>query len=173
VKKVKRSDPFLVARIILMDWNHWKLFQFRPALDLLGSEPKRSLFRQLKSFAAVGAAAGVLDYLVMVFLRESLSVDAVISALAGYVFGSIASYTLNRLQTFRSIRPHSEAVWRFATVNVIGFGATGLLMTVLVNIIHIDYLISRAFTIVAISSMNFVSYKFWTFSMGTKLRRES
>jgi putative flippase GtrA len=121
-------------------------------------------------FVVVGAGAGVLDYLVMVLLREALSVDAVVSALVGYAFGGTASYILNRLKTFRSDRPHREAAWRFAAVNVIGFGLTGLMMSIMVNMVHVNYLISRVFVMIAISSMNFFAYKFWTFSTGDTQR---
>jgi putative flippase GtrA len=125
---------------------------------------RRSIFGQLIIFVAVGASAGVLDFCAMVLLREFLSVDAVIASLVGFACGSTTSYILNRLKTFQSGRPHKEAAWRFAAVSAVGFGLTGILMTVLVNAFRVNYMISRICTIIAISLMNFLAYKFWTFS---------
>jgi len=151
-------------QIIRTSFQQWKYSKFLRIGATIATWRKWTFFHQITAFAAVGAVAGMLDYSVMVLLREAFSIDAVISALVGYAFGTAASYILNRLKTFRSARRHQEAVWRFATVNAVGFATTGIFMGIMVNAMHINYTISRVFTIIGISAMNFFAYKFWAFS---------
>jgi hypothetical protein len=65
-KKAQRFDGFFVAIINPKDWSHRNFGRIRQVLDLIGSGPREALFRQLMSFAIVGAIAGVLDYVLMV-----------------------------------------------------------------------------------------------------------
>ena len=156
-----KRRPF---QIVMTSFHQWKFSKLLRVRAILATWRKRIFFRQVTAFAAVGAVAGMLDYAVMVLLREAFSIDAVISSLMGYGFGTAASYVLNRRKTFRSVRRHKEAVWRFATVNAVGFTTTGILMSIMVNAMHINYTISRVITIIGISAMNFLAYKFWAFS---------
>jgi len=142
-----------------------------PTYSVTGSSNTQILVCQIIAFSAVGATAGALDYLAMILLREALSVDPVTSALIGYTLGGITSYTLNRVKTFRSRRPHKEAVWRFVTVTAIGFLITGVLMSVMVKVMYVNYMIARVFTIIANAFMNFLAYKFWTFSPAVARKR--
>jgi putative flippase GtrA len=99
----------------------------------------------------------------MIAVRELLHADPVLAAAIGYIIGSIVSYTLNRLVTFRSSRNHRQALWRFALVNVAGFVLTTLLMAIFVKTLGVNYLVSRLVTTAAIFGMNFLSHRFWTF----------
>ena len=118
---------------------------------------------QILTFAAMGAIAGVADYTLMISLRELFGVDAVAAALAGYTLGSVVSYLLNRMNTFRSRRSHAAASWRFVVVNVIGFCLTAALMALLVNLLELNYVLARIVTTAAVFVLNFSSHRFWTF----------
>ena len=109
-------------------------------------------------------AAGVIDYGTMVSLRETSNVDPVIAALAGYMVGSFTSYSLNRIATFTSARPHSEAAWRFVLTNAFGFLLTGFMMYTQVNLLHVDYLLAKVVSISTTATINFFFYKYWAFS---------
>jgi putative flippase GtrA len=123
-----------------------------------------SVLAQGISFASVGVVAGLADYALMISLRELLETDAVLAALAGYVLGSFVSYVLNRINTFKSSRSHSQALWRFLTVNVVGFSLTALLMSFLVNDFGVHYVYARAATTALVFVLNFTSHRFWTFT---------
>ena len=64
-----------------------------------------SLPRQISMFAAVGAAAAVVHYGVLVGLVEFGHWGAVPATLAGYVAGGIVSYWLNRRHTYERRPP--------------------------------------------------------------------
>jgi putative flippase GtrA len=140
-----------------------------PALDLLGA-PRFDVgglwreARRITSFAGVGAVAGVCDYAVMVALRELAGWRAAPAALVGYAIGAVISYTLNRRHTFRSGRPHRQAAWRFAAVNVAGFLLTGMVMHVLSDVMGVNYLGARLITIILVFGLNYAAHRLWTFA---------
>ncbi len=79
-------------------------------------------------------------------LVEGLQVDPVPATLMGYTLGSLVSYLLNRRHTYKSERPHREAVWRFALVALSGFVLTGLIMALFTKILGLPYLPSQVAT---------------------------
>ena len=68
-----------------------------------------SLFRQFVAFFGVGVVAAIVHYSVLVGGVELFGLPPIPSTLAGYVFGGIVSYGLNRRHTYKSERPHEEA----------------------------------------------------------------
>ncbi len=119
---------------------------------------------QVISFTAIGACAGILDYSIMVLVHETLALDPVVSALIGYVAGSIASYILNKIKTFKSSRRHVEALWRFAAISALGFIFTGILMRLFVDNLRIQYMLARIIVVGLIAVFNFTCYKYWAFA---------
>ncbi len=124
---------------------------------------RRLIVRQLSSYAAVGGAAAIADYALMIFLREVLAVPVVICALGGYTLGSLVSYCLNRAFTFETNRSHRSASIRFALICAMGFTLTGLLMALFAETLHIPYVIARIQTTALVFLFNFLSHRLWTF----------
>jgi putative flippase GtrA len=124
---------------------------------------RHPILLQICSFAAVGGTAAVADYSLMILLREIFRLNPVPAAMSGYALGSLISYVLNRIFTFDSDRSHVDAGWRFITVNVIGFLATGFLMNIFANMLAIPYLIARIQTNLILFVFDFTCHRLWTF----------
>lgn len=122
------------------------------------------LGRQFAAFIAVGGAAFVAHYGVLIGLVEGFSVDPVRATLFGYAAGGIVSYVLNRRHTYASDRPHGEAGWRFALVALVGFGLTWLMMAGLTRRLGLPYLPAQLLTTGIVLFWSFLAHRAWTFS---------
>ncbi len=122
-----------------------------------------NLPRQISMFAAVGVAAAIAHYGVLITLVELAHWSAVPATLAGYVAGGIVSYWLNRRHTYESDRPHEEAGWRFAVVAGVGFCLTWVCMYVLHDRLALHYLLAQVLTTGIVLVWSFGAHKFWTF----------
>ncbi len=119
--------------------------------------------RQVLSFVAVGLAAAVAHYGVLIGLVEGARWHPVTATLCGYVAGGVVSYVLNRHLTFESRRGHRAAIWRFAVVAGVGFLMTGLLMGLFVNRWGAPYLPAQVVTTGCVLMWSFLAHKLWTF----------
>lgn len=122
-----------------------------------------ALFRQFVAFFGVGIVAAIVHYSVLVGGVELLESRPVPATLAGYVFGGIVSYWLNRRLTYRSDRPHEEAGWRFALVAGIGFVMTYLLMSLFVDRWALPYVPAQLVTTGLVLLWSFFAHKYFSF----------
>jgi putative flippase GtrA len=129
---------------------------------LLGSLP-----REAAAFAGVGVAAAVVHYGLLIALVEGGLAGPVPATLAGYLGGGVVSYLLNRRLTYRSDRPHGEAGWRFALVAGVGFGLTGLIMTLLTGPLGAPYLPAQLVTTGIVLVWSYIANKLWTFRVAS------
>ena len=125
-----------------------------------------SLLKQATAFFGVGVIAAIVHYSVLVAGVELARVSPVPATLAGYIFGGIVSYWLNRRHTYRSDRPHAEAGWRFAVVAGVGFVLTFGLMTLFVNHWALPYLPAQILTTGIVLVWSFFAHKYWSFGEG-------
>ena len=123
--------------------------------------------RQVLAFGGAGIAAAIFHYGTLIGLVEGGVLTAVPATLCGYLVGGVVSYALNRRHTYRSDRPHHEAVWRFATVAAIGFLITFAVMHVLVDRLALPYLLAQLFTTGIVLVWSFAAHKWWTFGTAT------
>ncbi len=119
--------------------------------------------RQITTFFGVGLVSIIADYSTLVLLTELFDINPVYGALAGYIVGGVVNYTLNRAHTFSTDRNHMQALWRFASVMVVGFTLTGLFMWVFAEKLDLPYLIARVITTGIVFCWNFAAHKMWTF----------
>jgi putative flippase GtrA len=124
------------------------------------------LFRQSVAFTGAGIAAAIVHYGLLIGLVQAGTLAPVPATLCGYLGGGIVSYGLNRRHTYRSDRPHQEAVWRFAAVAGIGFLITWAVMHVLVDRLDLPYLPAQLFTTGVVLIWSFTAHKLWTFGAG-------
>jgi putative flippase GtrA len=120
--------------------------------------------RQVLAFGGAGIAAAVVHYGILIGLMETGMAPPVPATLAGYLFGGIVSYILNRRHTYRSDRPHEEAGWRFAVVAAVGFLLTWVLMHVFVDKLAQPYLPAQLLTTGLVLVWSFSAHKWWTFA---------
>lgn len=119
--------------------------------------------RQVLAFGGAGIAAAIFHYSTLIGLVEGGVLTPVPATLCGYLVGGVVSYALNRRHTYRSDRPHHEAVWRFAIVAAIGFLITFAVMHVLVDRLALPYLPAQLITTGIVLIWSFAAHKWWTF----------
>ena len=125
-----------------------------------------ALIRQFTAFFGVGVIAAIVHYSVLIGGVELAGWRAVPATLAGYVFGGVVSYWLNRRHTYKSDRPHEEAGWRFAVVASVGFALTYGLMTLFVERWALPYLPAQLVTTGIVLVWSFFAHKYWIFGEG-------
>lgn len=124
---------------------------------------RAEMLRQLLAYASVGVVATLVHYAVLVGLVEGWRWRPVPATLAGYVFGGVVAYALNRRHTFASARAHAEAGWRFAVTAFAGFCVTYALMSLFVNFWRTPYLPAQLLTSIIAMFMTFAVNRAWTF----------
>jgi len=122
--------------------------------------------RQVLAFGGAGIAAAIVHYGVLIGLVQSGTLDPVPATLCGYLGGGIVSYALNRRHTYRSDRPHRQAIWRFAGVAGVGFLITWGVMHLLVDRWSLPYLPAQLLTTGIVLLWSFSAHKWWTFGTG-------
>ena len=125
--------------------------------------PMQALLRQFSAFFGVGVIAAIVHYSVLIAGVEWAGLRAVPATLAGYIFGGVVSYILNRRHTYRSDRPHDEAGWRFAVVAGVGFVITYALMSLFVEHWALPYLPAQVITTGIVLVWSFFAHKYWSF----------
>jgi len=126
----------------------------------------RELLRQGVAFTGAGIAAAIVHYGLLIALVQTGTLAPVPATLCGYVGGGAVSYALNRRHTYRSDRPHQEAMWRFATVAGVGFLITWAVMHLLVDRWLMPYLAAQLVTTGIVLIWSFTAHKAWTFGAG-------
>lgn len=117
---------------------------------------------QFVKFATVGALGTALHYAVLILLVSGLSFDPAIGAMAGATCGAAFNYWLNHRFTFRSNRPHREALPRFVLMAVVGILLNGMIVKAL-TLASVNYLVSQVAATLIILMMNFFLSKLWIF----------
>lgn len=134
------------------------------------SAQHRAFLMQFATFAGVGLMAAAGHFTALALLVEHDWAGPVLASLAGFLVGSVISYSLNRRFTFESTRSHAGALPRFATVAGIAFVMTGVLMDVLVHRLGLYYLFAQAITTGLVMIWTFSAYRIWAFAHKTGAR---
>ncbi|BAF87142.1 putative membrane protein [Azorhizobium caulinodans ORS 571] len=124
----------------------------------------RAFFLQFATFVGVGLTAAAGHFTTLAIMVERNWAGPVLASLAGFIVGSVISYSLNRRFTFESTRSHAGALPRFATVAGIAFIMTGVLMDLLVHRIGLYYLLAQAITTGLVMIWTFSAYRIWAFA---------
>lgn len=121
----------------------------------------QNLIKQIMKFGVVGALAFVIDFGTMTFLTEVFGVPY----LASTTIGFIVSVIFNYLASMRFVFAHKEDMSRrrefiiFIVLSVIGLGLNDLLMFLGVDLVGIDYRITKIIATAVVMVYNFVSRK--------------
>lgn len=117
---------------------------------------------QFFRFLSVGAFGTALHYAILFFLVAALDRDPAIAAMAGATAGAAFNYWLNRRLTFRSMRPHKEALPRFLLIAGLGVVLNGAIVKAL-TLTALHYLPSQFAATLIILVFNFLLSKLWIF----------
>jgi len=122
-----------------------------------------ALAKQFASFTGVGAAATLLQYLVLVLLVHAVAMNPSLASATGYVAGAVLNYALNYRYTFRSTADHRTAVARFVIVASIGLTLNTIIMATLIDGFGLHYLVSQVLATGIVLVWNFAANRRWTF----------
>ncbi len=121
------------------------------------------LFRQFVRFTGVGCISAIGHYGLLILLVQAAGVAAVLASAAGALLGAWINYSLNYRLTFRSAKPHSESIAKFAVVALVGLLLNTLFMWIGVERLSVHYLASQIVTTVLVLVWSFAANRFWTF----------
>jgi dolichol-phosphate mannosyltransferase len=142
----------------------------RPAATLQPPRPRlvASLlsvrnWQQLGKFCVVGA----VGYLVNLAVYDALlhgGLHYLVAATCSFLVAVTSNYTWNRLWTFRELRGHVGVQgMRFFVVSLAALGANLFVLHFLIVDGGLDRLSAQAVAIVAVTPLNFVGNKLWSF----------
>ena len=121
----------------------------------------KKLLAQLMRFGLVGIAATLLDYALLVLLTEVFSVPYMVSATISFS----VSLVFNYLASMRYVFAHREEVSRsrefiiFVVLSLIGLAINNGCLWLGVELMGIDYRITKLGAIVIVMAWNFITRK--------------
>lgn len=121
----------------------------------------KQLIAQVMKFGIVGALAFVIDYSVMVLLKEVFGVYYLTATFISFV----VSVTFNYLASMKYVFAGKEGMSKqkefviFILLSVIGLGINQLGMWIMVDKLTLHYMISKIFVTGVVMVWNFVSRK--------------
>jgi putative flippase GtrA len=120
--------------------------------------------RRLVSFIGVGAIATLVQYCILVFSVEVLSLKPFLGSSIGFAISAVLNYWLNYHFTFRSQNSHVGAASRFALVALAGLVLNALAMILLGRLSGLPYVAAQVIATVVVLAWNFIGNSLWTFA---------
>lgn len=120
--------------------------------------------KQFLTFAGVGAIGTAGHYMTLLVLVELFSVAPVYATTFGFIVGAVINYFLNYKYTFRSDKPHTEALIKFFVIAILGAVINSMIMYLGVSYTKINYIIAQFFATGLVLLWNYLLNKYWTFS---------
>ena len=118
---------------------------------------------QLAKFTAVGASGYVVNLAVYALLLNWAGLHYLGAAFCSFLVAVANNYWWNRYWTFRGQRGHfAYQGMRFAIVSVVALAANLLVLRLLVGL-GVGKFVAQAIAIVAVTPLNFVGNKLWSF----------
>jgi putative flippase GtrA len=120
-------------------------------------------WQQLGKFCVVGAVGYLINLAVYdALLHEGL--HYLLAATCSFLVAVTSNYTWNRLWTFREQRGHVGIQgMRFLVVSLAALGANLVVLHLLIAYGSLDKLPAQAVAIVAVTPLNFIGNKLWSF----------
>ena len=142
----------------------------RPAATLQPARPRLLApllsvrnWQELGKFCAVGA----VGYLINLAVYDAVlhgGVHYLVAATCSFLVAVTSNYTLNRHWTFREHRGHVGVQgMRFLAVSLAALGANLVVLHLLIAYADLPKLPAQAVAIVAVTPLNFVGNKLWSF----------
>ena len=119
--------------------------------------------RQFASFVLIGAMATVTHLLCLVVLVERFAWTALPASSIGAIAGAFVSYWLNYHHTFRSTRPHQQALPRFLLVAASAFVLNGALLVWSLREFNLNYVLAQLLTTFTVLTITFSAGRLWAF----------
>lgn len=122
---------------------------------------KKSLLGQIIRFGFVGGSATLLDYGVMVLLKEVCGLDYLTASGISFSVSVIYNYLLSILWVFEVDREKNKfsSFMIFLALSLVGLGLNQLLMYLLVSGAGIFYMVSKIAATAVVMIYNFITRK--------------
>lgn len=130
-------------------------------------------FKQFIKFGIVGTIGMVIDFGVLILLKELFLFPLLIANAFSFSAAVMNNYTLNTYWTFADQeREHRRQLIQFAVVSVIGLTLSTILLfafhdiaggVLFATIPDWWYIIAKALAILIVMFWNFLANRFWTF----------
>lgn len=122
---------------------------------------ENKLFIQIFKFGFVGGLAFLIDYGVLIFFRELLHYDVLISAAFGFCVSVIFNYIASVKWVFdvNQKNSKSKSFILFIIFSVIGLILTELIMHFGSNVLNFNYMIVKIIATAIVMVFNFVTRK--------------
>ena len=103
----------------------------------------------------------VIDFSVLILFEEIVGTHYIISATAGFLAGLIVNYALSNKWVFSNPKIESKKIQfgLFLLIGLIGLGLLTLQMWLLVDYLHLNYILSKSTATVIVYLWNFFARK--------------
>ncbi len=120
----------------------------------------KKLFEQIIKFGIVGFVAFLIDYSVLYILTEFLNFHYLVSATISFIVSLIFNYIASIKWVFDAGKKQTlKEVIIFVILSVIGLLINHIVMFIMVDKIHIHYMITKIFATVIVMIWNFITRK--------------
>jgi len=120
--------------------------------------------RQFVKFAVVGSIGAVVDFGVLIFLKEIIGFNLYLANTFSFTAAVLNNYTLNSIWTFADQqKQHQRQLPQFFFVSIVGLGINQALLYFFHDIMGLWYIIAKALAILLVLFWNFFANRFWTF----------
>ena len=124
----------------------------------------KTVLGRFSRFTSVGAVGTGFHYFTLIVLVEGARSDPVLATTIGAVVGALVNYRLNRQFTFRSSKPHREALTKFFVVATVALCLNATAVFWLVSIVGLQYLIAQIISTALVLIVTFSGNYLWTFN---------
>lgn len=122
-----------------------------------------SMVRKMVLYGASGIVAITVHYLTLLLGVEAFTLEPAVCSGAGFLFGAAVQYVFNYSLTFSSTISHQRAIPRYIINLLLSFTLNVGLMFVLVNKLHIYYLLAQLGVTVSLFIFNYVLSANWVY----------
>lgn len=112
-------------------------------------------------FGGFGVLVDVLVYSLLVYIE----IDYQVANAAGYLFGTMVSFSLNRHHTFKVKNKIWTRFVKFLTVALVGYTFSALLLHLLIESIELNEILSKLITLIFVLVIQFSLNKRFTFKV--------
>jgi dolichol-phosphate mannosyltransferase len=129
---------------------------------VVASHPR--FFKQFIKFAIVGTIGTVVDFSILIFLKEFLGFNLYVANGISFSCAVLNNYTWNSLWTFGDqAKHHAQQLAQFAVVSIIGLALSQGFLYAFHDILGLWYIMAKGLAIVCVLFWNFLANRYWTF----------
>lgn len=119
--------------------------------------------RKFIRYGIVGSIGTITHLGILLFLVEIVSLNPIISSSVAFIIVVLISYYLNYNWTFKATAKHFNSLIRYIAVCLVGFSLNTGIMFIIVDILHLWYMLGQIISIIIIPISNFILNSRWTF----------